>query len=239
VTATNRYRRNRRKALGAYQDDLCFFCDEPMIYLDPSKCYNGIDTNDDQQASFDHYVSRRRGGGGLRENIVIAHRACNSLKGGHEPSPEFDEKLRALNIRRGYGDEYGNVPDELVYRRLRPEEFGPHLGSLVYLCDLANNQTDGRLRDTIAKRIKKHIRLISDLSAVENLGARREAIIAVGRYRSEQEYLLPEPFDTLLDNVRATLTKIHLDKAAKRKYSVKRKAPAGNPTGTFEEGDTA
>lgn len=212
MSSSGRYRRNRLKALGAFQDDRCFFCGEPLLYLEPKRSYSGgADSNMPLVASFDHYIPRKEGGAGTRENTVIAHRDCNSKKG-HEPTPELDEKLRLLNQRRGYGDENGIVPDEQRYRRLRPQEFGPSFPALLYLCDLAN-EIDGlegrRVRDKIARRIQNHKLLLKELSAIQSTSLRWEAINTILAHREQHGHQqpLPEPLEEVLNNVCKTITR--------------------------------
>lgn len=203
-------------ALGAFQNDLCFFCDEPLIYLDPRARYRAGEANHPLQASFDHFVSRRQGGGGTKENTVIAHRDCNSRKGHEDRSDEYDEKLRLLNIHRGFGDENGQVEPDAIRRRLRPDEFGCESPALLYLCDLANalEGEEGRiLRCILTKRMQDHTTLLSKLSVIENLGFRREILHALRNKREAERIPLEKPFDTLLANVLAMMTRQHFQKA--------------------------
>jgi hypothetical protein len=178
------------------------------VYLEPTRKYNDFsESNEQQVASFDHYISKKRGGGGTKHNTVIAHRQCNSEKG-HSPSPEFDEKLQALNIKRGFGEQ---ISDDLIMFRLRPDTFGKNSDALIYLCDLANTieGDNGRVvRRTISSRINKHTLLIKSLCAIEDVGLRYEALYAVYRNRvATQQSLGDERMDTLLNNVCVTMIK--------------------------------
>lgn len=216
------YHRNRVRSLGRFQDDLCFFCEQPLVYLDPTKKYAPhTGANHGLVASVDHYLSRAVGGGGQRENIVIAHRDCNSHKG-HAQTPEFDEKMRQLNIRRGFGDENGDVHPDRIMRRLRPEEFGPaDCEPLIFLCELAN-QYEGdagkRIRDTITKRIQDHYELIKAFTPVESIDLRRQAISAIRAIRAQNETRkLPAPLGGLLSTFQKAMT----DRACSKEPSKK------------------
>lgn len=206
---TGRYRRRRIQLLSGFQDNKCFYCGESMILLDPNKTYydDDAETNEPHVASFDHYLSKKRGGGGCKENIVIAHRQCNSEKG-HAASSEFDEKLVALNVLRGFGE---HIDTDLIMYRLFPDTFGKDSPALVYLCDLTNS-VDGeegrQLRRKIASRLNAHILLIKSLSVIQSKGIRSESLHAVYRQRLlSTQSLGDDTIDTVMDNVCKTFIK--------------------------------
>jgi hypothetical protein len=77
----------RRRKLIFYfeaQQRRCCLCDREMAL--------GVErSTDPEAASWEHLVSRSKGGGG-KANLLLAHRACNSRRGNH---PLMDlEKLR-------------------------------------------------------------------------------------------------------------------------------------------------
>ncbi len=84
-----------RKRLAEYQDNLCFFCDEPLLFDIEEK-------NHPRRASFDHFISRKLGGSNSQSNTVIAHSDCNSKLHHYPKSKKFVEKLAALNVKRGF-----------------------------------------------------------------------------------------------------------------------------------------
>lgn len=65
------------------QGGCCFYCGEPV----------------GAKATFDHVVPQAYGGVDEPNNIVLAHRRCNQMKGDRLPTPEEVERLLAQ--RRG------------------------------------------------------------------------------------------------------------------------------------------
>ena len=102
MSKTSGYIRRRRRKLADMQDNLCFFCETPLVFSDETK-----DPNGPLVASDDHFFSRSQGGGGGVANIVIAHRKCNSELHHHPKSQELEERFYKLNILRGLGDDRG------------------------------------------------------------------------------------------------------------------------------------
>ena len=205
--------RKRAMSLGYHQDDLCFFCNGPLVYHDPYKTYEEFSVpnadQNDLSASRAHYMPRGEGGGSSRENTVIVHRVCNT-KDTSRFTPELVEKLRVLNIRRGFGDANGNVSQAAVVNMLRPSTFGPPTDALQYLCDMANaiEGDEGiSLRRAISRRLLEHMGLIKDLSCLDK-SLMEEALLTIRAYRNEKYHIkLPDKIETLLDNVRSTWAK--------------------------------
>lgn len=60
-----------------------------------------------EDASRDHIVPRAKGGGNGRDNIQLAHKSCNNLKGDIEYPDDWREQLkRDLVIPKGYRCRY-------------------------------------------------------------------------------------------------------------------------------------
>lgn len=98
------YRQRRRRRLAKHQDNLCFFCDAPMLFVPEDISEN----NHPLEASDDHFVPRSQGGRGTLSNLVIAHRDCNTRHSNVLKDAEYEEKLIQLNIRRGLSDDDKN-----------------------------------------------------------------------------------------------------------------------------------
>ena len=212
TSTTGPYKRRRTIRLGSFQDDLCFFCEQPLVYLDPNTNYADHSEKKSQPntASDDHYLSRKNGGSGRRENLVIACRVCNTNKG-HEPTPEFDEKLRLLNIRRGYGDANGLVSDERVRDHIEPSTFGSDSNALVSLCNIANKieGVEGqKIRRAIRRRLNRHRDLLKSLKDVQPRGLKIEIVNALrDTRRRTSQWTLPKIVDDHLENALSTMTK--------------------------------
>ena len=206
------YARRRVIRLGAFQDDLCFFCEEPLVYRDPTRSYRHHMQRAEQPntASCDHYLSRKAGGSGRKENTVIACRVCNSDKG-HEPTPEFDEKLRLLNIRRGYGDENGIIHPDTIRDHLEPRTFASGIPSLDNLCDIANKiegMEGQKIRRLVARRINSHRALLKELNSISIRGLKAEIVGSLRQTRrAGADYRLPMDVEDHLENVLSTITK--------------------------------
>lgn len=212
TSTTGPYKRRRTIRLGSFQDDLCFFCEQPLVYLDPNTRYDEHTERKPQAntASDDHYMSRKNGGSGRRENLVIACRVCNTNKG-HEPTPEFDEKLRLLNIRRGYGDANGVVAQEDIRDFLEPSTFGSNSEALINLCSMAN-KIEGvpgqKIRRAIRRRINRHRELLKNINEVSPRGLKIEIVASLRKTRRESvQYHLPKDVDDHLENTLSTITK--------------------------------
>lgn len=63
-----------RKRLWKAQGGLCFYCDKPML-LNAGYMWHGL------LPSKEHLKPRSEGGTHNADNIVLAHRKCNSLRG--------------------------------------------------------------------------------------------------------------------------------------------------------------
>ena len=164
------------------------------------------DLNTPDQASFGHYLSRKAGGSKKQFNCVVAHRQCNSQLG-HEPTPEFDEKFRRLNVLRGYDVE--GPADPRLLRRMQPDAFGKPFPALEYLCDSANaieGQDGVRLRRRIVRRLEGFINMIKGLRGIEDKVLRTKALRALHATRAPIEDM-PHQVRTLLENVLVTLMK--------------------------------
>ena len=200
MSRTGRKQRRRLRRLGLYQNDLCFYCDEPVIYSDP-EIKLAFNPNGPRHASFGHYVSRHLGGSNHMANSVVAHRQCNS-EAGHEPTPELDEKFHKLNILRGYDVE--GLDDPRLISRLDPTTFSKPSPALEYLCDSANaivGEEGVRIREKIIRRLQSTINLINGLRNVPNASLRQEALIAIIERRATDTDTFPPKLSTLLDNV--------------------------------------
>ena len=92
------YRQRRRKRLAEDQDNLCFFCDEPLLFY-PDDTSDG---NHPLVASDDHFIARAAGGRGTMANLVIAHRQCNSERNHSAKEHHYVDKLARLNEKRGF-----------------------------------------------------------------------------------------------------------------------------------------
>src|SRR5216684_5719449 len=99
ASSDQRRRRRLLMRLGAEQDDLCFYCDKLLDYPDPDKKYENDERNYETAASFDHVIPRSKNGR-TGDNLVIAHRGCNSHRNVNELTEEQTVKLIALNERR-------------------------------------------------------------------------------------------------------------------------------------------
>jgi len=74
------------------QNNLCFLCDQPLVFGNPE--------NHPDYPTRDHVIPRSFSGENKTRNIVIVHASCNTNKGNSYPSKEFLEKLEKLNIAR-------------------------------------------------------------------------------------------------------------------------------------------
>lgn len=209
-----------------------------MVFLIPAKRYKGT-LNDPRQASFDHFISKSNGGGGTKENTVIACRDCNSKKGSENFEAEFGEKLRLLNIKRGYGDTNGVVCPTRIRRMLRPDEFSITTTALSHLCDLANDLKDDEglsIRSRIARRLQKHQAMIKALSAIPDLGLRRETMrLLFQKRQADQRARLDDLMERLIGNVMAAMINEHFRKVdRKRKKKGARKLRAREQDGSAD-----
>lgn len=200
-------RRRRRVArLAEHQSGLCFYCDEPMILLDPKGVFSSQEGNEPDVASEDHFIARSLGGSNNTYNLVIAHRQCNSEKGRGQPEEHLVEKLQTLNGRRGL-----TAPD--VPGSLSPSTFGKAQPALVYLCDLANIAPGGpgnRLRHHIASRLQKAILLLRELSVIERPELRNKVMERMTSEMLSNWKPLGDPYDNLIHNVVHTMRKRYL-----------------------------
>lgn len=81
-------------ALWAAQRKLCFHCAEPMNWTGPSYA--------DRKVSREHLFPKSTTGRGLFNNIVLAHRSCNTARGAREPTHE--EIARAIDLYAEIGE---------------------------------------------------------------------------------------------------------------------------------------
>ncbi len=186
-------KRKRIRRLGEMQNDKCFFCDQPLQYIEEER---------PEAASLDHYHSRKNGGSGQMINLVVSCMKCNSDKG-HLPTPEYDEKFQQLNERRGFS---GSIMSYLDSGR-----YGKPSLALIELTQYANNiDNDGVwIRSKISKKINDHMKLISQLRVIHNTQLRMEALLAIQERRNAAAPLvLGDPYlETLFKNVIKTLTR--------------------------------
>lgn len=108
MTKSSDRRRVRLKRLAKHQDDLCFFCDGPLVF-GPRPHGPGAEQPD--WASLDHFLARVNGGTSNVFNTVVAHARCNSIKGRSYATPEQQAKLDALNAirRHHYAPDFGDA----------------------------------------------------------------------------------------------------------------------------------
>jgi len=206
-------KRNRVIKLGAFQDDQCFFCKEPLSYLDPYLLYE----NDDVAAQapeapcLSRYVSGSVGGSGQQNNLVVAHRACSTAHGSRPKG--LDEDFRALCVRRGNIE----VDEELDQRKLReqmtPETFSKPTPAMVYLCDLSNqveSKAGVHLRRRIVRRLEDHMSLLRRTRGLDE-HFRAEVIRCLRADRDARyEVVLDDPYRTVLANVMTAFTRREL-----------------------------
>lgn len=190
-------KRRRMRMLGRWQDDLCFYCDQPLIYLDPDQKFESDEGNAPDVASEDHFIPRAKGGhNSSHYNRVIAHRACNSKKGDNLPDETLIAKLEALNQKRGFKEppKAGGVAID---------SFGKPFPGLVYLIDLLNSESGGRgvrLRNIVTNHmneILKHVRLTENVPGREYRGYLLRLV-----YEDFFNKIKPlgDPYDSLLRN---------------------------------------
>lgn len=150
--------------LAEAQDNLCFYCQTGLILLDPNIKYDMDFGNRQDVASYDHVVPRIRGGRG-GDNIVIAHRGCNSSKNKREPTAEEIERLRILNLKRV--DIF--TPD---HGQISPATFGIVSPSGITLADILNNLEDNednaKLRHRVCRTISNYNKKLSSLNHMKN-----------------------------------------------------------------------
>ncbi len=99
---SSRASRHRRRALARLaeaQGNLCFYCKQPMFLPDPNRRYENHALNFDEAASYDHVIPKNKGGRG-GDNLVVAHRKCNSEKEDRIPTDEELNDLIELNKKR-------------------------------------------------------------------------------------------------------------------------------------------
>ncbi len=181
------YRNRKRRRLAAYQDNLCFYCEKIMIFSDEAD-----DPNGPLIASYDHFHSRATGGSGDQSNLVLAHRVCNSQHSHFRKSEELYEKFRALNIKRGFGDELGNVDKHVAESALRLDSFMKYSVAAEDFFQRINeipfNNGGNRIRTGINRALTRWSAVLKELSKMDNKTlAYKMAQLWISDYLSERE----------------------------------------------------
>jgi 5-methylcytosine-specific restriction endonuclease McrA len=100
-TISRKVFKTRIHALADAQDGLCFYCDKPVVILNPNKPHSDKAYGDFRRATWDHVVPKSQGGG-RGNNLVIAHALCNADKGDTPPTEDMLERLAILNLKRAH-----------------------------------------------------------------------------------------------------------------------------------------
>lgn len=211
----NRLRRRRIIQLSAFQDDLCFHCGKPMRLRDPEHTYDSDESNDDDYASFDHAVPAACGGSNRIENLVIAHRSCNSARH-HAPLSADDlARVAALNEKRKDLIEEADKGDEIPELATYGGRSAPAIALHEYLSALEGR--DGvRVRRHVNRFIGKFQTELSALRQIVDDGCRRRfAELLLRAVREEVHHITDIKARYLTDEVLVVLYRKFLDVSRK------------------------
>jgi hypothetical protein len=161
-----RSQQKKRRVLYKYaepQDNLCFFCDMPVILPEIRKYYENYELNGELEASFEHVVPKSFGGKRRGINVVIAHRKCNTERGTTNYSERLLKKLEELNIRRAY-----LFAVDKDSGKISPSTFGMVTPSSIMLVEELNGlDFDIKIRRKITTFMNKYCEHMKQLDNIQ------------------------------------------------------------------------
>ncbi len=202
---SNAYLRRRVLRLGRFQKDRCFYCDGPLVYLDPQVNYGSDIGNDLNVASIDHFVPKGLGGSKGLHNLVIAHRGCNSKKGHEMPSAEMVVRLHHLNEVRGF------IPSDRP-GVIRADTFSEPFPEIVFLCDMVNvlQGAEGkRIRRLVGQRLGRVSQYVATTKPLEDAFRRRVLLLLI-KDTEENTLALESPYEGMVRRCSRIIVKMIL-----------------------------